>query len=165
MPTLPHLTPRFSRKPEALTGGLSPAAPVADARSSAADDHELPCSACTARETTSHLSNVERPITLPSPPPQLDTSLAWIYDLVRNPPLIFATRGENVFIHKTLSSQTNTPRPLLIAFAICATYGSLNQDNRAIFFQALHAHIAELLLTITSANNKNSTSSHLRAAI
>lgn len=82
---------------------------------------------------------------------QLDTSLPWVRELLRQSPLAFAAQGECVFIHKALT-QRETPRPLLTAFAICAACASLNSENRDIFFQALDLHAAELM----NSDNTNS---------
>ncbi|KAK0610804.1 hypothetical protein B0T14DRAFT_411118, partial [Immersiella caudata] len=71
--------------------------------------------------------------------------LSWIFSLLRNTPLAFAGRGQTVFIHKALFPDGKVPGPLLAAFGISAGCASMNENNRAILFQAVDAQVNGLL--------------------
>jgi hypothetical protein len=67
----------------------------------------------------------------------------WVYDLLRESPLVFATQGEAVFIHKSLYHQTLPPQ-IRSAFGICSACSMLNDNNRSYFFRAVDAEVSGL---------------------
>ncbi|KAE9367706.1 hypothetical protein N431DRAFT_429024 [Stipitochalara longipes BDJ] len=68
----------------------------------------------------------------------------WVFEQIRNFPLAFARQAETVFIHKALYGDS-FPKPLRMAFGICAACASINDRNRSVLFQSLDAEIRELL--------------------
>lgn len=71
-------------------------------------------------------------------------SHTWVYTQFRDYPQLFATRGENIFIHPTLY-RTSFPASIRTAFGICAATLSLNQQTRPLIFQAVDAEVLSLL--------------------
>ncbi|KAK0654878.1 hypothetical protein B0T16DRAFT_361869 [Cercophora newfieldiana] len=100
-------------------------------------------------------SNVETAVVSPMPALLPEASLPWVYNVLRQSPLIFASHGSNLFIHKSLFPQNATPRPLLTAFTLCAACTALTPMNRSLFFQALDVQVKDLIESMT-ANQPNS---------
>jgi hypothetical protein len=87
----------------------------------------------------------------------------WIYDLLRNSPLVFATQGEAVFIHKRLYHQILPPQ-MRSAFGICSACSMLNDNNRSMFFRAVDAEVS-ILLAPTSKSTLLEDLARLQAAV
>lgn len=72
-------------------------------------------------------------------------SHTWAYTQLRDYPQVFATKGENIFIHPTLY-RSSFPASIRTAFGICAAVTlSPNQQTRPLIFQAVDAEVLSLL--------------------
>ncbi|KAJ9145118.1 Zn(2)-C6 fungal-type DNA-binding domain-containing protein [Pleurostoma richardsiae] len=78
------------------------------------------------------------------PPVSGTMSLGWIFDRLRDCPLVFARQAETLFIHRDLF-RDSFPRPLRAAFGICAGCAVMNERNQSTLFHALDAEMLELL--------------------
>jgi hypothetical protein len=70
--------------------------------------------------------------------------LGFVFDQIRDSPLIFADQGGTMFIHKDLFSSL-LPARLRTAFCICAGAVSMSESRRHILFKVINAEMSDIL--------------------
>jgi hypothetical protein len=81
----------------------------------------------------------------------------WVFDQVKGIPIRFARQADTMFIHKDLY-QDSFPRPLRVAFGICAGCLSLNRLNQAFLFHALDEESIDLLEEVSTSTLREDAS-------
>lgn len=81
----------------------------------------------------------------------------WVFDQVKGIPIRFARQTDTMFIHKDLYHDS-FPRPLRVAFGICAGCVSLNNLNHTFLFRALDEESAELLGVVSTSTLREDAS-------